>query len=102
MKPNVFFLVNDDTDWISDCVDFLPAIPARKAASGQSAAAGVQEEYPGPSGAEGSFSRSCSHTALPGPNGMEGATRLCEYTTRLSVLHALDCTFKLTFKQSQC
>ncbi|KAB5562534.1 hypothetical protein PHYPO_G00018910 [Pangasianodon hypophthalmus] len=49
-----------------------PAIPARKAASGQSATAGVQEEYPCPSGAEGGFSRSCSHTALPGPNGMEG------------------------------
>ncbi|MCJ8737124.1 hypothetical protein PDJAM_G00020280 [Pangasius djambal] len=53
-----------------------PAIPARKAASGQSATAGVQEEYPCPSGAEGGFSRSCSHTTLPGPNGMEGATRL--------------------------
>ncbi|KAK3563279.1 hypothetical protein QTP86_020762 [Hemibagrus guttatus] len=53
-----------------------PAIPARKAASGQSAAVGVQEEYPGPSGTDGGFSRSCSHTALPAPNGIEGATRL--------------------------
>ncbi|TSO67461.1 BTB/POZ domain-containing protein KCTD3 [Bagarius yarrelli] len=53
-----------------------PAIPARKAASRQSATAGVQEDHQGSSGAEGGFSHSCSHPALPGPNGLDGATRL--------------------------
>ncbi|XP_047677278.1 BTB/POZ domain-containing protein KCTD3 isoform X2 [Tachysurus fulvidraco] len=57
-----------------------PAIPARKAARGQSTTAVQQStnvEYnPGPIGTEGGFSRSCSHTALPGPNGIEGATRV--------------------------
>ncbi|KAK2843146.1 hypothetical protein Q7C36_011361 [Tachysurus vachellii] len=57
-----------------------PAIPARKAAGGQSTTAVQQSttvEYnPGPIGTEGGFSRSCSHTALPGPNGIEGATKV--------------------------
>ncbi|KAI4904762.1 hypothetical protein NFI96_026717, partial [Prochilodus magdalenae] len=53
-----------------------PAIPARKAAGGQTAAAVGQEERPGPCGAEGGFPRSCAQTALPGPSGGEGSTRL--------------------------
>ncbi|XP_053365535.1 BTB/POZ domain-containing protein KCTD3 [Clarias gariepinus] len=57
-----------------------PAIPARKAVGGQSVTAGVQEEYPGPGGAEGGFSRSYSHTSLPGPNGIEGTTKLAGLT----------------------
>lgn len=75
LTRNIFFVtLNGHLAW----VDFLPAIPARKAASGQSATPGVQEEYPGPSGAEGGFSRSCLHTALPGPNETDGSARLCE------------------------
>ncbi|KAL7873874.1 hypothetical protein AOLI_G00129450 [Acnodon oligacanthus] len=53
-----------------------PAIPARKAAGGQAAAAAGQEERPGPSGAEGGFPRSCPQSALPGPSGGEESTRL--------------------------
>ncbi|XP_036448763.1 BTB/POZ domain-containing protein KCTD3 isoform X2 [Colossoma macropomum] len=53
-----------------------PAIPARKAAGGQTAAAAGQEERPGPSGAEGGFPRSCPQSALPGPSGGEESTRL--------------------------
>ncbi|XP_062862862.1 BTB/POZ domain-containing protein KCTD3 isoform X2 [Trichomycterus rosablanca] len=53
-----------------------PAIPARKSPGGQSAAPGGQEERPGLGGAEGGFSRSCSHTSLPGPASLEGGTKL--------------------------
>ncbi|XP_076834039.1 BTB/POZ domain-containing protein KCTD3 isoform X1 [Brachyhypopomus gauderio] len=53
-----------------------PAIPARKAAGGQTTAAGGPEERPGPSGAEGGFPRSCPHSALPGPATGDEAARL--------------------------
>ncbi|XP_029937182.1 BTB/POZ domain-containing protein KCTD3 [Myripristis murdjan] len=54
-----------------------PAVPARKSSSA-SAASGSTEDRPGPSGAEGGFSRTGppAHPSLPGPSGTEDTHRL--------------------------
>ncbi|KAJ8349232.1 hypothetical protein AAFF_G00176330, partial [Aldrovandia affinis] len=50
------------------------AIPARSIAP--AASAPIQEERPGPSGAEGGPPRACPHAAIPGPPGAEDLQRL--------------------------
>ncbi|KAG7465780.1 hypothetical protein MATL_G00157250 [Megalops atlanticus] len=59
---------------------FLPfapsAIPARKDSVTPATAAPIQEERPGPSGAEGGLPRTGPHASIPGPPGAEDPQRL--------------------------
>ncbi|XP_036397900.1 BTB/POZ domain-containing protein KCTD3 [Megalops cyprinoides] len=53
-----------------------PAIPARKDSVAPATAAPIQEERPGPSGAEGGLPRTGPHASIPGPPGAEDPQRL--------------------------
>ncbi|XP_071368392.1 BTB/POZ domain-containing protein KCTD3 [Centroberyx affinis] len=55
-----------------------PAIPARKSSPPSAASSSALEERPGPSGAEGGFTRTVppAHPSLPGPPGTEDTHRL--------------------------